>query len=119
MRIPAISVLGSLVALALADSGLAGFPTSGSGYALLTTGNATFANTANDSGSTGQDNGGGSGEPSKGPRVFDLVTLQIDFTVPQGANCLRLDLRFLSEEFPEFVDQGVNDAFVAELDRST
>ncbi|MEJ7583172.1 MAG: choice-of-anchor L domain-containing protein [Acidimicrobiales bacterium] len=32
---------------------------------------------------------------------------------------MTLDLRFLSEEFPEFVGQSVNDAFIAEVDNST
>src|SRR5688500_17438498 len=40
--------------VAIADSVLTGFPTSGSGYALLTTGNATFAGGPNNSDRTGQ-----------------------------------------------------------------
>ncbi len=30
-------------------------------------------------------------------------------------SCLAFDFRFLSEEYPEYVDQGFNDAFVAQL----
>jgi hypothetical protein len=39
--------------------------------------------------------------------------------VPAGANCLSFDFRFLTEEYPEHVGQTVNDAFIAELDRSS
>jgi Bacterial Ig-like domain len=38
--------------------------------------------------------------------------------VPADRNCLRVDFRFLSDEFPEYVGGTVNDAFVAELDAS-
>ncbi len=37
---------------------------------------------------------------------------------PKQANCLSFNFRFLSEEYPEFVADIYNDAFVAELDRS-
>jgi hypothetical protein len=39
--------------------------------------------------------------------------------VPAADNCLALDYRFLSEEFPEFVGSPFNDAFIAEIDSST
>ena len=39
--------------------------------------------------------------------------------VPDGMNCLSMDYRFLSEEFPEFVGTSYNDAFIAEIDNST
>ena len=42
--------------------------------------------------------------------------LKIGVNVPAGANCVSLDYRFLSEEFPEFVGTPFNDAFIAELD---
>ena len=50
---------------------------------------------------------------------MDVTVLGIDLDVPAGTNCLTIDFRFLSEEFPEFVGSGVNDAFVAELDKTT
>jgi hypothetical protein len=42
----------------------------------------------------------------------------VKFNVPKGRNCLYFNFKFLSEEFPEFVDEIYNDAFIAELDRS-
>ena len=47
-----------------------------------------------------------------------MVTLTTYLQVPQGVNCLAVDFRFFSEEFPEFVGSSVNDGFVAELDVS-
>jgi Ca2+-binding RTX toxin-like protein len=76
-----------------------------------------FADDPNDSDSTGVDNGGGGG--GHGDSVLDLITLRIDLSVPETANCFSMDFRFLSDEFPEFVGASVNDAFVAELDAST
>jgi hypothetical protein len=41
--------------------------------------------------------------------------LRVDLPAATG-NCLAFDFRFLSEEYPEFVESGYNDAFVAQLD---
>ncbi len=101
---------------AVVSSPLAGFPTSGSSFAILSSGDALLADDPNDSDSSGTDSGGGGG--THGFSLYDLVTLRVDLTVPAGANCLSLDFRFMSEEFPEFVGEDVNDAFVAELDTS-
>ena len=104
-------------AVANASPPLAGFPTSGPGYAILSTGNATFAGDPDVGQATGQSNEGLPG--GHGDGVIDLVTLRIDLNVPVGASCLRFDVRFLSEEFPEYVGGNVNDAFLAELDRTS
>jgi hypothetical protein len=104
---------------AVSDSSLAGFPASGTTYAILSSGNTLFADDANDSGSASQTNGNGAGTEIHGDSVLDLVTLKVDLSVPLSANCLRLDFRFLSEEFPEFVGSAFNDGFLAELDASS
>jgi len=103
--------------VAVATDSLASFPTSGGDYAILTTGDATLAPTANTSESSGADVGGA---PVRGNTDFDVVVLRIDLDVPASANCLvGMDFRFLSEEYPEYVGTRYNDAFIAELDRST
>lgn len=103
---------------AVADTGtsLTGFPTNGSTYAILTSGDPLFADDPNNSGSTGADL---NGPNVRGNTDLDVTVLKIDLTVPQGRNCLTFDFRFLSDEYPEFVDSNFNDAFIAELDSST
>jgi hypothetical protein len=101
---------------AVSSTPLASFPTQGRSYAILTTGDATLAETPNDSDSNGTADGG---DHVRGGSDFDVTILKIDFTAAAGTDCVSFDFRFLSEEFPEFVGQGVNDVFVAELDRST
>jgi uncharacterized repeat protein (TIGR01451 family) len=95
------------------DGALADFPTDGSTFGILTNGNVssvpnpgTFASTSD---------GGGA---VRGDTDRDVSILKTDFTAPAGSNCLTFDFKFLSEEFPNFVGQNVNDAFVAELDTS-
>lgn len=95
---------------------LGGFPTDGATFAILTTGNAAFANQPNIAGNTSANNGGGN---IRGNTDFDVSILRIDLDVPSGANCLSFDFRFLSDEFPEYVGTAYNDAFIAELDSST
>ena len=79
----------------------------------MTSGNAELADDLNTSTGSGEDIGG----PNiRGNTDFDVTILRVDLDVPAVANCLTIDFRFLSEEFPEFVGGTVNDAFVAELD---
>ena len=93
-----------------------GFPTNGSSYAVLSTGNVAAADSANNAGNTSTSNGGGPGP--HGASVYDMVQIKVDFNAPKGANCVGIDFRFLSEEFPEFVGSRFNDGFIAELDSS-
>lgn len=96
---------------------LAGFPKSGNSYTLLTTGNAALADQPNTSGASGQNIGGGN---VRGNTDLDVTILKVDLNVPSTANCLvGLDFRFLSDEYPEYVGSSYNDAFIAELDKST
>ncbi|HKG36179.1 MAG TPA: choice-of-anchor L domain-containing protein [Solirubrobacterales bacterium] len=108
------------VPAAVADSPLAGFPRSGGSYAILSNGDARFADDPNSAGNTGLDTDGANypAHDPGGDQLYDLVTLKVDINVPATANCMRVDFRFLSDEFPEFVGQQVNDGFVAELDNS-
>ncbi|MEW1845582.1 choice-of-anchor L domain-containing protein [Nonomuraea angiospora] len=88
---------------------------SGTG-ALLTTGDATLAPQANQFHSDGRDSGGGK---VRGDSAYDVTVLRVDLDVPSWATCMTFEVKYFSEEFPEFVRSTYNDGFVAELDRST
>jgi hypothetical protein len=90
-----------------------GFPTAGGSYGILTSGDSELGDDPNDFPDDGDNLG--IEDPTRGD-ANDSQTLRIDFTVPGGSNCLNIDYKFFSEEFPEFVNAGFNDGFVAELD---
>jgi hypothetical protein len=99
-------------------SRVASFPTVPGEFAVLSTGRASRLEEENGSGGDGDSLAGPS--PSRGNSAEDVTVLKIDLHVPQSANCLvGLDFRFLSEEYPEYVGSAYNDAFIAELDKST
>ena len=101
---------------AVSTTRLGGFPRPGGGssFAILTNGNARLADDPNNAADTGSTAGG----PSiRGAR--DVTIMRIDLRIPKGANCLSFRFRFLSEEYPEFVGDEFNDAFIAELNAST
>ncbi|MDO9354799.1 MAG: Calx-beta domain-containing protein [Solirubrobacteraceae bacterium] len=50
--------------------------------------------------------------------VFDATVLKVPFSVPVGANCLTFDFTMYSAEFPNWVGNKFNDAFIAEIDRN-
>jgi hypothetical protein len=98
---------------AISTKRLAGFPRHGRSFGILTNGDALLADDENIDGATGIENGGPSIRGSR-----DVVIYRITLQVPRKASCLSVRFRFLSEEFPEFVNQIFNDAFIAELDVS-
>lgn len=100
--------------VAISNRALAGFPGRGGSFAILSTGCAHAAYSDNNSGIMGCANGG---VRLRGAR--DVTIWRIRVHVPKGANCLSFRFKFLSEEFPEFVGTEFNDAFVAELGRSS
>ncbi len=115
-----IAITGASFAPLAADAAVqvrsdpvAGFPIDpGGSYAVLSTGDAALLTQPNSAGNQGTDLGA-----SEYRTTFDTTTLKIDFNVLSGFNCLTsLKLRFLSEEFPEFVQKGYNDAAIVELD---
>jgi len=99
---------------AVSTTRLAAFPRAGKSYAILSTGDARLASRKNTSESTGKAN---LGPFIRGAR--DVTIMRTFLRVPKGASCLSIRFRFLSDEFPEFVNEDFNDAFIAELDGST
>ena len=87
-------------------------PPSGPNQALMTSGDVSIANPPNDDTGAGRDNG------TEARGAFDVSILRLDLSIPPAANCLSFDLAFQTEEYPEYVNQGFNDGFLAELDVS-
>ena len=87
-------------------------PPSGDKEALFTSGDVANAPGPNDDTAAGTNNG------TELRGAFDVSILRLDLDVPAGTNCLSFELAFQSEEFPEYVNQGFNDGFLAELDTS-
>ena len=54
-----------------------------------------------------------------GPSGRDMAQMSITLNVPDGAQTLRFDLKFLSEEYPIFVGSQYNDYLLVELGTST
>lgn len=96
----------------ISDTPLGGFPTEGGTYGILTTGNAALADDAN----VGPDSGysWNTTNPTMGSTVYDWNTYRFDL-VAATTSCLAFDFKFLSDEFPEFINSQFNDAFVAQL----
>jgi Ca2+-binding RTX toxin-like protein len=80
---------------------------------LMTSGDVANAAPPNDS--TGKTSN--NGETFR--NAFDASVLRLTVDVPAGNTCLSMDVAFQSEEYPEFVGQSFNDAFIAELDANT
>ena len=91
---------------------MAGFPTNGSTFGIITSGNAALADDPNNSAGDGED--WNVSASSIGPDAYDNQTVRIDLGAATG-NCLAFDFKFLSEEFPEYVNSGFNDAFIAQV----
>jgi hypothetical protein len=109
---------------AVSTTALAGFPTDGASYAILSTGDASAAanpnsNNPDDPGPDDDQSAADGGGNVRGDSDFDVTILKMDLKVAADVNCLSIDFRFLSEEYPEYVGQKFNDAFIAELDDNT
>ena len=87
---------------------------------MLSTGDATLSDQPDQAGVfASADDGGETAPAGRGDTARDVTVLSIPINVPAGANCLSFDFRFLSEEYPDFINSQFNDAFIAELDSST
>ncbi|MGH2655791.1 MAG: choice-of-anchor L domain-containing protein [Actinomycetota bacterium] len=113
----------SHASLASWPQGLAGFPTNGPDYGLISSGNTDGANDPNAEENKTTDNLGGSGaldglnEANQGQ---DLGGIEINFNAPQVASpCLQVDVKFLSDEFDEFIGSAFNDFAMGRLDNTS
>ncbi len=79
-------------------------------FAVLTNGDLS---TATDTSNAGVDN------HVRLRGAFDVSILDLTLNIPADANYLSFDFAFDSNEYPFFRNRGFNDAFLAELDRTT
>ena len=88
------------------DTAIAPFPADGPTYAVLSTGDATQADQPDQAGRfpDADDGGEHADRAGRGDTARDVTVLAIPINVPAGANCLSFDFRFLSEEYPDFVN---------------
>ena len=101
-------------AAAVATESLAGFGGAANPFLVLSSGDATLApNVSQAPNASVQNHGGTRGQAQ------DVVALRLSFRVPAGTNCISLKFRYLSEEFPEYVNTTYNDGFIAEVDPTT
>jgi len=104
----------------VSDTPIAPFPADGPTYAVLSTGDATLSDQPDQAGIFASADDGATAAPAgRGDTARDVTVLAIPINVPAGSNCLSFDFRFLSEEYPDFLDSQFNDAFIAEIDNST
>lgn len=90
---------------------LAGFPRLGSAFGMVANGDTNLANDPNASQSTSTDLVG-----AQTAQGADIAGLTITFNVPAFASpCLIVDVKMLSEEFPEFVGSQFTDTVVARI----
>ena len=95
-----------------ATAGILGYPTHGSDYAVLASGDVRRLAPG------GQGSSGLGGGAVRGDTDRDVTILKVDLNVPAGRNCLSIDFRFASEEYPVYLNSSFNDAFIAEVDTS-
>lgn len=117
----ATSSIGLGEGVAPAPESLAGFPTSGSAYTILSTGEVGTVASQFSSGYFGstQFPSQTSPEPALRGVAKDWSVLKLDVDVPATANCAAFDFRFLSEEYPKYIGSTYNDAFIAEVDTNS
>ena len=92
---------------------MAGFPTSGGDFGMISTGDTALAPQPNNHPATSTELDGLNTNMGQ-----DLAGLVVTFTAPPGANCLTVDVKLLSEEYPDFVGGEFNDFAAANINTS-
>jgi hypothetical protein len=101
---------------------LAGFPTNGPMYGLISSGNTDGANDPNaeENKTTGETGDFDTLDGLDTNEGNDLAGISVDFTAPAVAHpCLKVDVKFLSDEFDEFIGSNFNDFAAARLDNTS
>ena len=98
----------NIAGVGIGTTPLGGYPTQETTFAILSTGLAASAELPNDGGKLGV-----MLEGLNNSQGNDLVQLALRVHVPANKNCLNVDFKFLSEEFPEYVGHDYNDTFTA------
>ncbi|MFQ5612635.1 MAG: Ig-like domain-containing protein [Anaerolineae bacterium] len=100
---------------------LSSFPRQGETFAVLATGLAESADDPDANNAEALGDGDPSDDVSfvldglNNSQGFDLVQLTLVLTPPPDKTSLSFDFGFYSEEFPDFINNVFNDAFIAEL----
>jgi hypothetical protein len=93
---------------------LLAYPIQGANYGVMSTGDAASV-TADSSQQTFLSAQFGGRSYLEGTSVRDLTRISMDLVPPIGSLCVSINVRFLSEEYPDYVGQIFNDIFLAEL----
>jgi hypothetical protein len=109
--------------LASSPGAMAGFPTNGPDYGMISSGNTNGANDPNaEENKTTDDDSMPFGSLSglNTNEGNDLSGIEINFNAPSVASpCLQVDVKFLSDEFDEFIGSQFNDFAVGRLDNTS
>jgi len=109
--------------LASSPGPMAGFPTNGPNYGMISSGNTNGANDPNaEENKTTDDDSMPFGSLSglNTNEGNDLSGIEIAFNAPALASpCLQVDVKFLSDEFDEFIGSQFNDFAVGRLDNTS
>ena len=109
-----IELFGGAAGVDVSPAGFAGFPRAGADYAVLSTGLASqVMRPAEPEVFLSEALGNAAGVDGN-----DLSGITVSVDPPSSSGCLAIDLKFGSEEYPEYVGSSFNDVFTAETPTS-
>jgi RHS repeat-associated protein/fimbrial isopeptide formation D2 family protein/uncharacterized repeat protein (TIGR01451 family) len=116
---PQLSGGGDAPTAAVARGKIIDFAIHGPTFGILSSGDARGVNKAGTFSSYSFNGGTPQTPVNRGNSAFDVTTIKIDLAVPADAGYVALDLRFMSEEFPQWVGTGYNDSVILEWGQTT